>query len=69
MKFIYASFKNYIGFYNGLGLNEVTIDFSKCKHKMILITGKNGSGKSTLMKALNILPDNSTDYIAGLPAE
>ena len=69
MKFIYASFKNYIGFYNGLGLNEVTIDFSKCRHKMILITGKNGSGKSTLMKALNILPDNSSDYIPGLPAE
>ena len=69
MKFLYANFKNYIGFYNGLGLNEVTIDFSKCNHKMILITGKNGSGKSTLIKALNLLPDSTSDYIPGLPAE
>ena len=68
MKFLYANFKNYIGFYNGLGLNEVEIDFSKCKHSMILITGKNGSGKSTLIKALNLLPDSTSDYIPGLSA-
>ena len=40
MRYLRAKFKNYIGFYNGMGLNVVDIDFSKCTHKIVLITGK-----------------------------
>lgn len=69
MKYINAKFKGYIGFYNGMGLNEIEIDFSKCMHKIILITGKNGSGKSTLMNHLNPFPDSSSSFIPNQDAE
>lgn len=66
----YKSIKliNYIGIYNGLKLNEIYIDFTKCKHNTILIKGDNGSGKSTLYNALNPLPDSNDFFIPGLPA-
>ena len=60
---------NYIGFYNGMGLYEVNIDFRKCTHNIILITGKNGSGKSTLMNHLNPFPDGSNSFIPNKTAE
>lgn len=63
MKYLYASFKSYIGFYNGLGLEKLEIDFSKCIHGIILIVGINGCGKSTLMKSLNVFPDPSSSFI------
>ena len=63
MKYLSAKFKNYIGFYNGMGLYEICIDFSKCTHSIVLITGANGCGKSTLMNHLNIFPDPSSDFI------
>lgn len=69
MKYLQATFKNYIGFYNGMGLYEVSIDFRKCTHNIILITGKNGSGKSTLMNHLNPFPDGSNSFIPGKTAE
>lgn len=61
--------KNYIGIYNGLQLHEIIIDFTKCKHKMVIIKGDNGSGKSTLFKALNPLPDSNDNFIPGMQAE
>lgn len=63
MKYLYASFKSYIGFYNGLGLEKLEIDFSKCIHGIILIVGINGCGKSTLMKSLNVFPDPASSFI------
>ena len=69
MKYLQATFKNYIGFYNGMGLYEVSIDFSKCMNRIILIMGKNGSGKSTLNNHLNPFPDGSSSFIPGKTAE
>ena len=56
---------NYGGIYNGLGLNEIEIDFTKCQHRIILIKGDNGSGKSTIESALKPLPDDNSAFIAG----
>lgn len=69
MRIVYIKLKGYIGIYNGLGLNELEIDMSNSKHKITLIAGINGCGKSTLMNALSILPDNSSNFTPGVPAE
>ena len=69
MRYLRAKFKNYIGFYNGMGLNEIDIDFSKCQHNIVLIEGKNGSGKSSLLFHLNPFPDPSNDFIPDQTAE
>lgn len=69
MKFEYIRLKNYIGIYNGMGLNEICIDLNKCKYKKIVIKGLNGSGKSTLMSAIHVLPDNNSSFIPRLEAE
>lgn len=69
MRYIYACFKGYIGFYNGLGLDKVEIDFSKCKNNIVLISGKNGSGKSTLINSLNPFPDPSSSFTPNKDAE
>lgn len=68
MRYTYACFENYIGFYNGLGLNKVEIDFSKAKNHIVLISGINGCGKSTLMNALSIFPDPYGAFVPNLPA-
>lgn len=69
MRYIYACFKNYIGFYNGLGLEKLEIDFSKSRNNIILISGINGCGKSTLMSSLNPFPDSSSSYVPSKDAE
>ena len=70
MRFLYAKFKGYIGFYNGCyGLQELEIDFTKCKHNIILIHGINGSGKSTLLNALSVFPDPSTAFMPNYDGE
>lgn len=59
-----AIIRGLIGVYRGSsGLKEITIDFTKCRHKLILITGPNGSGKSSVLDVLNPLPDNQNMYI------
>ena len=52
MKLKSAIFRGLVGVYMGSGLQEITIDFTKCKNRIILITGPNGSGKSTLAKLI-----------------
>ena len=53
--------KNFIGIRNGLGRDELTIDFKKIANKeIIVILGENGTGKSTLASVLHALP-GSTD--------
>lgn len=69
MRFVYVRLKGYIGIYNGLGLGEIQIDFSKAVNGITLISGINGCGKSTLLKALSVFPDNSSDYMNGYSAE
>lgn len=68
MKYIYLKLTNYIGIYNGMGLYDIEIDFSKSTHKVCVIKGTNGSGKSTIMNALSVFPDSSSSFIPGLPA-
>jgi DNA repair exonuclease SbcCD ATPase subunit len=68
MRINYLELHNYAGIYNGMELNELVIDFSKCQHKICLIKGDNGSGKSTIMKALNPLPEPSSAFIPGMTA-
>ena len=63
------SLVNYIGVYNGMGLDIIDIDFSKCKNNIVVIKGDNGSGKSTIFKALTPMGDNSDDLIPGKPAQ
>lgn len=59
---------NYGGIYNGLGRNEIEIDFTRCQHRIILIKGDNGSGKSTIETALKPLPDDNSAFIQGKSA-
>lgn len=69
MKILSVYLNNYIGIYNGLGLDTIYIDFRKSKNKKTIIKGKNGSGKSTLFNALHPLPDSNDNFINGKPAE
>ncbi len=69
MRFLNIKLTGYIGIYNGMGLNEIEIDLSKAKHKLLIIKGANGSGKSTIEKALNPLPDNNSFFIPGVSAK
>ena len=63
MRYLNITLINYIGIYNGMGINEISIDFTKCRSNKILISGINGAGKSTLMKAINLFPDSNSDFI------
>ena len=68
MIYTYIKLENYAGIYNGLHLNTIEIDFSRCKSRIIRILGDNGSGKSTLLKAISPLPDDNINFIPNLPA-
>lgn len=59
---------NYIGIANGLGLNKIYIDFTKCKHRIVVLVGDNGSGKSTIFQALTVLQNTSDMFIPGMDA-
>lgn len=63
MRFKSLTLKGYIGIYNGLGRDEIFIDFTKCKYNKVIIRGANGSGKSTLLSALSPLPDDNSCFI------
>lgn len=68
MRFLYVKLSGYIGLYNGLGVNDITIDFTKCKNKITVISGPNGVGKSTLLQALSILPDGNENFVPSMAA-
>lgn len=54
---------NYAGIYNGMGLTQIKIDFTKCITNKVIIKGENGSGKSTLLNAINPNPDSNDNFI------
>lgn len=68
MRFMYLKLTNYIGIYNGMGLYDIEIDFSRSMHKVCVIKGTNGSGKSTIMNALSVFPDSTSSFIPDLSA-
>ena len=68
MKYQWIELQNYAGIYNGMRLNQIKIDFTKCKTNKILIRGDNGSGKSTLMSAINVNPDSNDKFIPNAEA-
>ena len=69
MKFTSIYLSNYICIYNGMGLYEIHIDFTRCRNRVTVIRGDNGSGKSTLMKALSLFPDPNDAFIPNMPAK
>lgn len=69
MKIKSIKLTGYIGIYNGMGLEEIFIDFDRGRHKNVVIKGRNGSGKSTLFSALHPLPDPNINLIPGKYAE
>ena len=69
MRYLRAILKNYIGIYNGMGLYEIDLDFTKCQHNIVLITGRNGSGKTVTMNSINPFPDGSSSFIPDKTAE
>jgi energy-coupling factor transporter ATP-binding protein EcfA2 len=68
MKLTRLRLENYIGIYSGLNLTEIEIDFTLCRHNILMIIGDNASGKSTIIRALNPLPDSSSSFISGKSA-
>jgi len=52
-----------------MGLYEIDLDFTKCQHNIILITGRNGSGKTVTMNSINPFPDGSSSFIPDKTAE
>lgn len=68
MKYKWIELNGYAGFYNGMGLTQIKIDFTKCKTNKIIIRGSNGSGKSTLINSINPNPDSNDKFIPGMEA-
>lgn len=60
--------ENFIGIYNGMGLNKLSIDFTKCTHRILVIKSDNGCGKTSFMRTITPLSDSSIDFIPGMPA-
>ena len=63
MKYTYLELNNYIGIYNGMGLYQIQIDFTKATHRICVIKGTNGSGKTTIQNALSLFPDGTESFI------
>ena len=63
MHYKWIELYGYAGIYNGMGLMQMKIDFTKCKTNKIIIRGSNGSGKSTLINAINPSPDSNDKFI------
>jgi len=57
---------NFIGIRDGMGRNEIEIDFNKAgtitPHRIVLLKGGNGSGKSTLMSTLSPFKDTFDNH-------
>ena len=60
---------NYVGIYNGIGIEDLYIDFTKSNKGLFIIIGDNGSGKSTFLDALSPLPEDNSSFIKERQAE
>jgi hypothetical protein len=71
MRIVYAYFKNFIGFRDGINLNEVEFDFNPdTTPSTILLLGGNGSGKTTLMSHMQpYASNNDTREFTVIPGE
>ena len=69
MRIMMLRLKGYLGINNGLLRNEITIDFSKSRHKICLIKGATGSGKTTILDSISPLPDDNSMLVPGQQAE
>ena len=69
MRFLRLSLTGYIGIYNGLHLETIDIDLSKCKNTITIIAGPNGVGKSTICNALTVFPDNNSSFVPSMTAK
>lgn len=63
MKLMSLYLKNYAAILRASGLDEIYIDFTKCKSNIVLIIGPNGSGKTTILEALSPLPESNSSII------
>lgn len=68
MKYKWIELHNYMGFYQGMGLTHIKVDFTKCRSNKIIIRGDNGSGKSTLMEAIDVHPDSNDKFMEKVEA-
>ena len=62
MRIIYFRLKGYVRILNGTGLDEISIDFSNFKNRIVLIQGENGCGKSTIISAMTPNPDGTDSF-------
>jgi hypothetical protein len=62
MKIVYFRLKGYIKVLNGMGLDEIAIDMSNFKNRIVLIQGENGCAKSTIIDAMSPSVDSSDSY-------
>jgi DNA repair exonuclease SbcCD ATPase subunit len=53
MKITRLKLVNFIGIKHGTGLDEIEIDFTKGKNRLVMLVGGNGSGKSTILSQLH----------------
>lgn len=65
MRLTYFYLENYIGIYNGMGIDHIEIDFSKCIYPITVIKGDNGTGKSSLLNAINPFSDPLSYLVPG----
>ena len=62
MKIVYFRLKGYIKVLNGMGLDEIAIDFSQFRNRIVLIQGENGCSKSTIIGAMTPEVDSNDSY-------
>lgn len=69
MRFVHLRLKGYVRIFNGMGLDEINIDFSKCRNRIVRINGENGAGKSTIEDALSFFPESPSEIRDNIPGE
>ena len=62
MRIVYFRLKGYIKVLNGMGLDEISINMSDFKNRIVLIQGENGCAKSTIIDAMSPNVDTSDSY-------
>lgn len=58
MKILYIQLKNFASIKTAMKADSIKIDFTKCKNKIVLLTGANGSGKTSILSCLHPFATN-----------